>query len=153
MARKIRLPSGMELDMEQGELRTPLGRGPIPMNTRSRSHSVTAPRWWRAYSDFVGDIGNWVSHVSSIVTTALTILVFIIGIIFFLIFCFGLGWPEGLILGAVLALFAYYIISIVAGIISLAANIVLGTIRYIFYNGWTLIASFVVLAAVIAIYN
>ena len=38
MAKMIKLPSGISIDMEQGEIRTPLGRGPIPISHNTRSY-------------------------------------------------------------------------------------------------------------------
>lgn len=57
MAKMIKLPSGISIDMEQGEIRTPLGRGPIPISHNTRSYITYRRSIWNRFDDFIGNMG------------------------------------------------------------------------------------------------
>lgn len=143
----IKLPSGIKLDMEQGEVRTPLGPGPIPINHNSQTFSSYSNRrtLWDRYDDFISRIGNWLADYSENITSILAILLLVCGGLVFIIWLFTLGLFWGIVAGVFLGGIVYYALMIVTGVFIWIGNIALGVVRYIFYNGWTFLIAFILL--------
>ncbi len=150
MAKIIRLPSGLEIDMEQGEIRTPMGSGPVPINRNTRVHAAPRSAWER-FDDFIEGIGNWIASHSERITSTIAIILVIIGAISFIISLFSLGLFWGIVVGILLSGVAYYALMVIVGIFTWISNIFLGLIRYIFYSGTTFLIALAIAAAVIGI--
>lgn len=137
MAKMIKLPSGISIDMEQGEIRTSLGSGPIPISHNSRSYTTYRRSLWNRFDSFITNIGNWFADTSETITSVLAILLLVCMAIPFIGWLISLGWVMGIIVGIVLGGIAYHAAMIVVGIFIWISNIGLGFIRYIFYSGTT----------------
>lgn len=148
MAKMIKLPSGINIDMEQGEIRTALGPGPIPINHNTRSYSYRRSLWGR-FDDFIGDIGNWFADCSENITSILSMILLVCGGISFIIWLFSLGLFWGIIAGIFLGGIVYYALMIITGVFIWIGNIGLGIIRYIFYSGTTFLIALAIVGAVI----
>ncbi len=145
MAKIIKLPSGISLDMEQGEIRTALGRGPIPINRNAGISSSSYRRisLWDRFDNFIGSVGNWFADYSEKITSILTVILFACGAIPFIIWLFSLGW-WGIVAGIFLSGIAYYALIIVVGVFIWTSNMALGIVRYIFYSGTTFVITTVI---------
>lgn len=148
MAKIIKLPSGVSIDMEQGEIRTSLGPGPIPINRNSGSYTYHESLWNR-FDSFIGNIGNWFADSSERITSILTILLLIGMAIPFIGWLISLGWFWGIVAGIFLGGIAYYAAMIVVGIFIWVSNIGLGIIRYIFYSGTTFLVTLAVVGVLL----
>ncbi len=144
MAKMIKLPSGISIDMEQGEIRTSLGPGPIPISHNTRSYTYRRSLWSR-FDNFIGSIGNWFADSAEGITSVLAILLLVCMAIPFLLWLISLGLFLGIIAGVFLGGIAYYAAMIVVGIFIWISNIFLGIIRYIFYSG----TSFLITLAIV----
>ncbi len=144
MAKMIKLPSGISIDMEQGEIRTPLGSGPIPISHNTRTYVTYRRSLWRRFDAFIGNIGNWFADTSNTITSVLSVLLLVCMAIAFIGWLISLGWLWGIVAGIFLGGIAYYAAMIVVGIFMWIGNIVMAVIRYIFYSG----ASFLITLAV-----
>lgn len=151
MTKMIKLPSGISIDMEQGEVRTSLGPGPIPISHNTRSYTYRRSLWGR-FDDFIGDIGNWFADYSENITSVLSVILLVLGGIMFVIWLFSLGLIWGIIAGILLGGIAYYALMIIVGIFIWISNIGLGIIRYIFYSGTTFLIALAIIGAIIG-YN
>lgn len=143
MAKMIKLPSGLSIDLEQGEIRTSLGYGPIPINRNTTTHYYRRSLWNR-FDSFIGDIGNWFADYSENITSVLALIMLACGAIPFIIWLFSLGLFWGIIAGIFLGGIAYSILMIIVGIFIWISNIALGIIRYIFYSGTTFLIALAV---------
>lgn len=148
MAKIIRLPSGARIDMEQGEIRTPLGPSPIPISHNTHSYSTSRRTIWSRFNDFISNIGNWFADVSIFITNILAVILAICIAIIFVAWLISLGWLWGIIAGLLLAGVAYNVAGIVLGIFVWICGIVLAVIRYIFYNGTTFLITLALAGAV-----
>lgn len=144
MAKMIRLPSGISIDMEQGEIRTPLGPGPIPISHNTGTH-VYRRTVWNRFDRFIGNIGNWFADYSERITSILSIVLLAGMGISFLIWLISLGLFWGIVAGILLGGIVYYAAMIVVGIFTWISNILLGIIRYIFYSGTTFLIALAVM--------
>lgn len=151
MAKIIKLPSGIKIDMEQGEVRTSLGPGPIPMSHSTRSYSYRRSLWGR-FDEFIEDIGNWFADYSENITSILSMILLVLGIIIFVVWLFSLGLLGGILAGILLGGIAYYALMIIVGIFIWISNIGLGIIRYIFYSGTTFLIALAIIGTIIG-YN
>lgn len=154
MAKMIKLPSGLNIDLEQGEIRTNLGPGPIPINRNtgtSTTYSTFRMSLWDRFDEFISDIGNWFADYSENITSVLAVILFACGAIPFIIWLFSLGLFWGIIAGIFLGGIAYYALMVIIGIFIWIANIVLGIIRYIFYSGITFLIALAVVGVVIGV--
>lgn len=154
MARIIKLPSGVTLDLEQGEIRTPLGPGPVPMNRNPHVSSGISSypqhrSLWRRYSDFIGRIGDWIADHSESITSVIATLCAVGGGVLFVVWLFSLGLFWGIIAAIVLGGLVFYALMAMAGILMWAGNIALGVVRYIFFNGWT----FLITVILVTVFN
>lgn len=132
MAKMIKLPSGISIDMEQGEIRTPLGPGPIPISHNTRPYITYRRSIWNRFDDFIGNIGNWFADTSETITSILSVLLLVCMAIPFIGWLVSLGWFWGIVAGIFLGGIAYYAAMIVVGIFIWISNIGLAVIRYIF---------------------
>ena len=149
MAKIIRLPSGLNIDLEQGEIRTNLGPGPIPINRntgRTRTYRLSL---WDRFDYFIGSIGDWFADYSERITSIMAIAIFVAGAIPFIIWLFSLGWFWGIVAGICLGGLVYYALMIVIGIFIWIGNIILGIIRYIFYSGKTFLITLAIIGALV----
>lgn len=132
----IKLPSGISIDLEKGEINSPIGTGPIPINRNSRSYSYSYRRTlWSRFDDLIGDIGNWFAEYSENITSIIALILTICGGIAFLSWLISLGWVWGIIAGIFLGGIAYYALMFCVGVFIFIGNIALAIIRYIFYSG------------------
>lgn len=137
MAKIIKLPSGISIDMEQGEIRTSLGPGPIPISHNTRSYTTYRRSLWSRFDNVISNIGNWFADSSEGITSIFAILLLVCMAIPFIGWLISLGWFWGIVAGIFLGGIAYYAAMIVIGIFIWISNIGLGVIRYIFYSGTT----------------
>lgn len=151
MAKMIKLPSGISIDMEQGEIRTPLGRGPIPISHNTRSYITYRRSIWNRFDDFIGNIGNWFADTSETITSILSVLLLICMAIPFIGWLISLGWFWGIVAGIFLGGIAYYAAMIVVGIFIWISNIGLAVIRYIFYSGTSFLITLAIVGVLIGI--
>lgn len=147
MVKMIKLPSGISIDMEQGEIRTSLGPGPIPISHNARSYVTYRRSLWERFDGFIGNIGNWFADTSETITSILAVLLLIGMAIPFILWLVSLGWFWGIVAGVCLGGIAYYAAMIVIGIFIWISNIGLAIIRYIFYSG----TSFLITLAVVGV--
>lgn len=150
MAKMIKLPSGLSIDLEQGEIRTNLGYGPIPINRNTTTHYYRRSLWNR-FDSFIGDIGNWFADYSENITSVLALIMLACGAIPFIIWLFSLGLFWGIIAGIFLGGIAYCILMIIVGIFIWISNIALGIIRYLFYSGTTFLITLAVVGVLSSI--
>lgn len=99
MAKMIKLPSGISIDMEQGEIRTPLGPGPIPISHNTRPYITYRRSIWNRFDDFIGNIGNWFADTSETITSILSVLLLVCMAIPFIGWLVSLGWFWGIVAG------------------------------------------------------
>ena len=151
MAKMIKLPSGISIDMEQGEIRTPLGPGPIPISHNTRPYITYRRSIWNRFDDFIGNIGNWFADTSETITSILSVLLLVCMAIPFIGWLISLGWFWGIVAGIFLGGIAYYAAMIVVGIFIWISNIVLAVIRYIFYSGTSFLIMLAIVGALIGI--
>lgn len=151
MAKMIKLPSGISIDMEQGEIRTPLGPGPIPISHNTRPDITYRRSIWNRFDDFIGNIGNWFADTSETITSILSVLLLICMAIPFIGWLISLGWFWGIVAGIFLGGIAYYAAMIVVGIFIWISNIVLAVIRYIFYSGTSFLITLAIVGALLGI--
>ena len=151
MAKMIKLPSGISIDMEQGEIRTSFGRGPIPISHNTRSYITYRRSIWNRFDDFIGNIGNWFANTSETITSILVVLLLICMAIPFIGWLISLGWLWGILAGIFLGGIAYYAAMIVIGIFIWISNIGLAIIRYIFYSGTSFLITLAILGVLLGI--
>src|SRR5574344_244681 len=153
MAKIVKLPSGISIDLEKGEINSPIGSGPRPIsrNTSSYSYSYRHSIWSR-FDDIICNIGNWFADNSAQITGILSIILLICLAIPFIIWLFSLGLFWGIIAGIFLGGIAYYAALIVVGIFIFVANIALAVLRYIFYSGVSFLISLLLMGSFIG-YN
>lgn len=151
MAKIIKLPSGISIDMEQGELRTSLGPGPIPINHNTRSHTIYRRSLWSRFDNFIRNIGNWFADSSEGITSIFAVLLLVCMAIPFIVWLISLGWFWGIVAGLFLGGIAYYAAMIVVGIFIWISNIGLGIIRYIFYSGTTFLVTLAIVGVLLGI--
>lgn len=147
MAKIIKLPSGISIDMEQGEIRTSLGSGPIPISHNTRSYTTYRRSLWSRFDNVISNIGNWFADSSEGITSILAILLLVCMAIPFIGWLISLGWFWGIVAGIFLGGIAYYAAMIVIGIFIWISNIGLGIIRYIFYSGTTFLVALAIVGA------
>lgn len=119
---------------------------PIPIQTNdnigiSYSTDNTSSSLWDKFNYFIGTIGNWFAGNNEMITGVLMILLIISLALPFIGWLISLGWLWGIVAGLFLGGIVYYAIMIVAGIFVIISNLVLGVVRYIFYNGVTFLVT------------
>lgn len=149
MAKMIKLPSGISIDLEQGEIRTALGSGPIPISRSTRMSSYRVSSWGR-FDDFIGSIGNWFADYSGNITSILSLILVACGGISFIVWLFSLGLLWGIVAGIFLGGIAYYALMVFVGVFIWIGNIGLGIVRYVFYSGTTFLIALVIIGTVIS---
>ena len=149
MAKMIKMPSGISIDLEQGEIRTALGSGPIPIN--HNTHSSYRRTFWSRFDDFISNIGNWFADYSDNITSILAVVLLVCMAIPFIGWLISLGWFWGIVAGIFLGGIAYYAAMIVVGIFIWISNIGLAIIRYIFYSGITFLVALVIAGVLLGI--
>ena len=96
-------------------------------------------RLWNRFNDFIASIGNWIDDIIEPVSGWITILGIIIGAIGLICWIFDDSNIFYIILRFIGACFIggimFYVVAINAFIISL----ILKVVRFIFWNGWTLL--------------
>lgn len=145
----IKLPSGLVL--KDGEIRTPLGSGPIPMNRNTSSSYSYRRSLWSRFDDFISSIGNWFADYSENITSIFAIILLGCGGLSFIVWLFSLGLLWGIIAGIFLGGIAYYALMIVTGIFIWVGNIILGIIRYIFYSSTTFLIALGLIGLIIGV--
>ena len=151
MAKMIRLPSGLNIDLEQGEIRTNLGPGPIPINRNPGSTYTHRLNLWDRFDYFIGSIGNWFADHSERITSVMSVIIFASGAIPFIIWLFSLGLFWGIVAGIFLGGIVYYALMVIIGIFIWISNIALGIIRYIFYSGKTFLITLAIIGGLIGL--
>ena len=151
MAKMIKLPSGINIDLEKGEIRTPLGSGPISINHNTRAYNTDRRSLWERFDEIISNIGNWFADTSETITSILSVLLLICMAIPFIGWLISLGWIWGIVAGIFLGGIAYYVAMIVVGIFVWISNIVLAIIRYIFYSGVSFLISLALIGALIGV--
>ncbi len=126
----------------------------VPINQSASSYSYSNRRnWWGSFNEGVASIGNWVADW---VDNACTIVMWIIlcatwiGAIFVVIDQF----IQGNIFSAIICMLlggaiVYYGAYIFAGIGWLCTAVVLYSIRFLFWNGWTLLIALILTLSMI----
>lgn len=156
MAKIIKMPSGISIDLEKGEINSPMGAGPIPINRNSHSYSHSYRRTlWNRFDNFISDIGNWFAEYSENITSIIALILAICGGIAFLAWLISLGWIWGIVAGIFLGGIAYYALMFCIGVFIFIGNIALAIIRYIFYSGITFLITIAIAGLVtgISIYS
>lgn len=150
------MPSGISIDLEKGEINSPMGAGPIPINRNSHSYSHSYRRTlWNRFDNFISDIGNWFAEYSENITSIIALILAICGGIAFLAWLISLGWIWGIVAGIFLGGIAYYALMFCIGVFIFIGNIALAIIRYIFYSGITFLITIAIAGLVtgISIYS
>lgn len=151
MGRIITLPGGVKFDPETGELiGANLGRPSIPSNS---SYSYSSNNWWSRLNNFVIGIGNWFAEHNSNITGILALILLVLGWLYFVISVIGIwredGFFSALIFGIIGGVIFYYVSMIAAGILIWVGVIVLGIVRFIFYNIYTLLITIAIIIGII----
>lgn len=149
------LPPGF--DPATGRLRGVGGSRTVNTSTSRPTPSHRSPSGsygpWDKFNDGVGSIGNW---MSGWIDTACTVVMWIIiaGVALLALWGIISLFAEGHVFGAIVAIVLgftviYYGASIVGYIGYIITAVILYALRFVFWNAWSLIATFVVVGGLI----
>lgn len=151
---KMGLPSGF--DPATGRIRTGGASSTSSSTSRSTSSysSYSSRSVWGSFNDAIEDAGDWLEDAIDIIRTVVMWII-LVGVWIAAIVSVIAAFVEGDVIEGILAIviggpIVYYGSVIIAGIGWLAATILLYIIRFIIWNGWTLLLT-LLLAGGIAI--
>ncbi len=142
------LPQGFNPNsMSFGDLAAGRPAFRIPRNgqrpVRPAARTVCRPSLWARFNKGVTDIGNWFADNTDIIILCLRLLA-IIPIIIIYIQLIIEAYNENGFAEAIISLFAsvvagYMMWKIISAIVTILVNIIAYVVRFIFWNGWTLL--------------
>lgn len=148
MARIIKLPSGISVDLEKGEINSPIGSVPITIrhNTRSysRSHFHRSSLWSR-FNCFIEDIGEWLRDNTEALSNYIAIGGFILACAVAVIGAIGVLIDEGFWSFVLYAFCAYLVMfyggCIITYVMMFALRIPIFILGLIFHNAYVLLVT------------
>lgn len=142
------LPQGFNPNsMSFGDLAAGRPAFRIPRNgqrtVRPAARTVRRPSLWARFNKGVTDFGNWFADNTDIIILGLRLLAIIPIIILYIQLTIE-AYNENGLGEAIISLFAsviagYMMWKIVSAIITILVNIIAYVVRFIFWNGWTLL--------------
>lgn len=146
MARIIKLPSGISIDLEKGEINSPIGSGPVTTrrNARRYSHSsFQRSSLWSRFNCFIENIGEWLRDNTEAISNNIAIGVFFLACIVAIIGAIVVWIDEGFWSFVGYAIIGYLVMYygglLITGIMMYALRIPIFILGLVFHNAYVLL--------------
>lgn len=146
MARIIKLPSGISVDLEKGEINSPIGSGPITIRHNTRSYSRSnfhRSSLWSRFNYFIENVGEWLRDNTEAISNNIAIGGFFLACAIAIIGAIVVWINEGFWYFVGYAIIGYLVMYygglLITGIMMYALRIPIFILGLIFHNAYVLL--------------